>query len=54
MSAADRASFGPTHDCFAGLVLGQLLTGHLALITLLSLGIGAVIRHTAGGRTGRD
>src|SRR5690348_2596685 len=98
LSAADRASFDPAHDCFIGLVLGQLLLGTLgvlaitaefssgmiratfaagqaalislaphaalgqpgvlravlmagaypALIALISLGLGALIRHTAG------
>jgi ABC-2 type transport system permease protein len=34
MSAADRASFDPTHDCFIGLVLGQLLLGALGVLAI--------------------
>jgi ABC-2 type transport system permease protein len=34
MSAADRASFDPTHDCFIGLVLGQLLLGTLGVLAI--------------------
>jgi len=80
LSAADRASFDPTHDAFLGLVLGQLLLGILGVLAIttefssgmiratfaaaprrplvlaakaavlgaVSLGIGAIIRHTAG------
>src|ERR1700723_2448374 len=33
MSAADRATFDPTHDCFIGLVLGQLLLGGVGVLT---------------------
>jgi ABC-2 type transport system permease protein len=36
MSAADRASFDPTHDCFIGLVLGQLLLGVLGVLAITS------------------
>jgi len=34
MSAADRAAFDPTHDCFIGLVLGQLLLGALGVLAI--------------------
>jgi hypothetical protein len=36
MSAADRASFDPTHDCFIGLVLGQLLFAALGVLAITS------------------
>ena len=36
MSAAGRASFDPTHDCFIGLILGQLLFGVLGVLTITS------------------
>jgi hypothetical protein len=40
MSAADRASFDPTHDStFTGLLLGQLLAGVLGVLTEFSSGM---------------
>ena len=46
MSAADRASFDPTHDCFIGLVLGQLLTGTLGVLAITSEFSSGMIRAT--------
>jgi ABC-2 type transport system permease protein len=46
MSAADRASFDPTHDCFIGLVLGQLLTGTLGVLTVTAEFSSGMIRAT--------
>jgi len=46
MSAADRASFDPTHDCFIGLVLGQLLTGPLGVLAITSEFSSGMIRAT--------
>jgi ABC-2 type transport system permease protein len=34
LSATDRASFDPVHDCFIGLVLGQLLLGTLGVLAI--------------------
>ena len=46
MSAADRASFDPTHDCFIGLVLGQLLLGALGVLAITSEFSSGMIRAT--------
>jgi hypothetical protein len=46
MSAADRASFDPTHDCFIGLVLGQLLAGALGVIAVTAEFSSGMIRAT--------
>ena len=46
MSAADRASFDPTHDCFIGLVLGQLLLGTLGVLTITTEFSSGMIRAT--------
>jgi ABC-2 type transport system permease protein len=46
MSAADRASFDPTHDCFIGLVLGQLLVGTLGVLAITSEFSSGMIRAT--------
>jgi ABC-2 type transport system permease protein len=46
MSAADRASFDPTHDCFIGLVLGQLLLGVLGVLAITSEFSSGMIRAT--------
>ena len=46
MSAADRAAFDPTHDCFIGLVLGQLLLGTLGVLAITSEFSSGMIRAT--------
>jgi ABC-2 type transport system permease protein len=46
MSAADRASFDPTHDCFIGLVLGQLLLGTLGVLAISGEFSSGMIRAT--------
>jgi ABC-2 type transport system permease protein len=46
MSAAGRASFDPAHDCFIGLVLGQLLTGTLGVLAITSEFSSGMIRAT--------
>jgi ABC-2 type transport system permease protein len=46
MSAADRASFDPAHDCFIGLVLGQLLTGTLGVLAITAEFSSGMIRAT--------
>ena len=46
MTAADRASFDPTHDCFIGLVLGQLLLGVLGVLAITSEFSSGMIRAT--------
>jgi ABC-2 type transport system permease protein len=46
LSAADRASFDPTHDCFIGLVLGQLLLGILGVLTITNEFSSGMIRAT--------
>jgi len=46
MSAADRASFDPTHDCFIGLVLGQLLLGVLGVLAITTEFSSGMIRAT--------
>ena len=47
LSAADRASFDPTHDStFTGLLLGQLLAGVLGALTITSEFSSGMIRAT--------
>ena len=46
MSAADRASFDPTHDAFLGLVLGQLLLGILGVLAITTEFSSGMIRAT--------
>ena len=46
MSAAGRASFDPTHDCFIGLVAAQLLTGTLGALTITAEFSSGMIRAT--------
>jgi len=46
LSAADRASFDPLHDTFIGLVLGQLLTGTLSVLTITTEFSSGMIRST--------
>lgn len=46
MSAVDRASFDPVHDCFIGLVLGQLLLGVLGVLTITTEFSSGMIRAT--------
>jgi hypothetical protein len=46
LSAADRAAFDPTHDCFIGLVLGQLLAGTLGVLAITSEFSSGMIRAT--------
>jgi ABC-2 type transport system permease protein len=46
LSAADRASFDPVHDCFIGLVLGQLLTGTLGVLAITTEFSSGMIRAT--------
>jgi ABC-2 type transport system permease protein len=46
MPAADRASFDPTHDCFIGLILGQLLTGALGVLAMTTEFSSGMIRAT--------
>ena len=46
MSAADRASFDPTHDAFLGLVLGQLLLGILGVLAITAEFSSGMIRAT--------
>lgn len=46
LSAADRASFDPTHDCFIGLVLGQLLVGVLGVLAITTEFSSGMIRAT--------
>jgi hypothetical protein len=46
LSAADRASFDPVHDCFIGLVLGQLLTGTLGVLAITTEFSAGMIRAT--------
>jgi ABC-2 type transport system permease protein len=46
LSAADRASFDPTHDCFIGLVLGQLLFGTLGVLAITAEFSSGMIRAT--------
>jgi ABC-2 type transport system permease protein len=46
MSAAGRASFDPAHDCFIGLVLGQLLLGTLGVLAITTEFSSGMIRAT--------
>jgi ABC-2 type transport system permease protein len=46
MSAADRAAFDPTHDCFIGLALGQLLLGTLGVLAITTEFSSGMIRAT--------
>ncbi len=46
LSAADRASFDPTHDCLIGLVLGQLLLGTLGVLAITTEFSSGMIRAT--------
>jgi ABC-2 type transport system permease protein len=46
LSAADRAAFDPTHDCFIGLVLGQLLVGALGVLVMTTEFSSGMIRAT--------
>jgi ABC-2 type transport system permease protein len=46
LSAAGRASFDPAHDCFIGLVLGQLLTGTLGVLAITAEFSSGMIRAT--------
>jgi signal transduction histidine kinase len=46
LSAADRASFDPTHDAFLGLVLGQLLLGVLGVLAITTEFSSGMIRAT--------
>jgi ABC-2 type transport system permease protein len=46
MSATSRASFDPTHDSLIGLVLGQLLTGTLGVLTIAAEFTSGTIRAT--------
>jgi ABC-2 type transport system permease protein len=46
LPAADRASFDPTHDCFIGLVLGQLLLGALGVLVITTEFSSGMIRAT--------
>ena len=54
LSAADRASFDPTHDCFIGLVLGQLLVGTLGVLTITAEFSSGMIRATFAAVPGRS
>jgi ABC-2 type transport system permease protein len=53
MSAADRAAFDPVHDCFIGLVLGQLLAGTLGVLTVTPEFSSGMIRATFAAVPGR-
>jgi len=46
LSPADRALFDPTHDCFIGLVLGQLLLGTLGVLAITAEFSSGMIRAT--------
>ena len=46
MSAADRASFDPTNDSFAGLAIGQLALGVLGVLAITSEFSSGMIRAT--------
>src|SRR6185437_9554607 len=46
LGPADRASFDPTHDCFIGLVLGQLLLGTLGVLAVTAEFPSGMIRAT--------
>jgi ABC-2 type transport system permease protein len=46
MSAAGRAAFDPTHDCFIGLILGQLLFGAFGVLAITTEFSSGMIRAT--------
>jgi ABC-2 type transport system permease protein len=46
LPAAGRASFDPAHDCFIGLVLGQLLLGTLGVLTITTEFSSGMVRAT--------
>jgi ABC-2 type transport system permease protein len=46
LASADRALFDPTHDCFIGLVLGQLLLGTLGVLAITAEFSSGMIRAT--------
>jgi ABC-2 type transport system permease protein len=46
MPTAERSSFDPTHDCFIGLVLGQLLLGTLGVLAITAEFSSGMIRAT--------
>jgi hypothetical protein len=53
LPAAGRASFDPVHDCFIGLVLGQLLTGVLGVLAITTEFSSGLIRATFAAVPGR-
>jgi ABC-type transport system involved in multi-copper enzyme maturation permease subunit len=53
MSAAGRVSFDPTHDCFIGLILGQLLLGVLGVLAITSEFSSGMIRATLAAAPSR-
>jgi ABC-2 type transport system permease protein len=53
LPAAGRASFDPTHDCFIGLLLGQLLLGTLGVLTITTEFSSGLIRATFAAVPGR-
>jgi ABC-2 type transport system permease protein len=53
MTAAERAAFDPTHDCFIGLVLGQLLLGVLGVLAITTEFSSGMIRATFAAAPGR-
>jgi ABC-2 type transport system permease protein len=54
LSAADRASFDPTHDAFLGLVVGQLLLGTLGVLAITTEFSSGMIRATFAAAPGRS
>jgi hypothetical protein len=46
LAVADRAAFDPAHDCFIGLVLGQLLSGTLGVLVMTNEFSSGMIRAT--------
>jgi hypothetical protein len=53
LPAAGRGSFDPVHDCFIGLVLGQLLTGVLGVLAITTEFSSGMIRATFAAVPGR-
>ena len=53
MSAADRASFDPTNDSYAGLAIGQLAIGVLGVLVVTSEFSSGMIRATFAATPGR-
>lgn len=53
LTVADRAGFDPTHDCFIGLVLGQLLTGALGALAITTEFSSGMIRATLAAAPSR-